>query len=252
MQTQNSFDPLDAQDEDDVGPPELTDSESEAEKCPLPPPIQRWGRVKQVKPRRRSKRFSPCQCCEPEDSAPSGEFSGDGSTPSGEPSIDSRATAMTSLIEVKAESLNSIKQEAEEWEELEFMVDSGAGHTVVGPTQVKAVQCSGEPNGRTYKLADGSHIPHMGSKTFVAATDNYSLHQLKAHITEVDSPLLSVSQLVDVGNTVVFSPTGSYVDVAAKKGVPAQRISLKRDEDVFKLKMWVPKGQPKPFQGPAQ
>ena len=40
VQTQNSFDPLDAQDEDDVGPPELTDSESEAEKCPLPP-IQR-------------------------------------------------------------------------------------------------------------------------------------------------------------------------------------------------------------------
>ena len=31
-----------------------------------------------------------------------------------------------------------------------------------------------------------------------------------------------------------------------------QRISLKRDEDVFKLKMWVPKGQPKPFQGLAQ
>ena len=44
-----------------------------------------------------------------------------------------------SLIEVRAEPLGGINQEVAEWEELEFMVDSGAGYTVVGLEQVKAV-----------------------------------------------------------------------------------------------------------------
>ena len=51
---------------------------------------------------------------------------------------------MSSLIEVRAESLNGINQKTEDWEELEFMVDSGAGHIVVGPEHVKAV-VAGEP-----------------------------------------------------------------------------------------------------------
>ena len=77
---------------------------------------------------------------------------------------------MSSLIEVRAESLNGINQKIEEWEELEFMVDSGAGHTVVGPEHVKAV-AAGEPEkDRNYKLVDGSMIPHKGSKTTQAAT----------------------------------------------------------------------------------
>ena len=66
--------------------------------------------------------------------------------------------------------MNGINQDVEEWEEIEFMVDSGAGHTVIGPDHVKAVT-AGEPEaGRNYKLADGSLIPHMGQKKFQAVT----------------------------------------------------------------------------------
>ena len=103
---------------------------------------------------------------------------------------------MSSLIEVRAESLNGINQNIEEWEELEFMVYSGAGHLVVGPEHVKAV-AAGEPEKDKHdKLVGGSMIPHEGSKTFQAATEDYSLRKLNAQVTDVDTPLLSVSQIV--------------------------------------------------------
>ena len=44
---------------------------------------------------------------------------------------------MSPLICVSAESLAGLDQKVEEWEELEIMVDSRAGHTVVCPEQVK-------------------------------------------------------------------------------------------------------------------
>ena len=79
---------------------------------------------------------SKCQCC--------ASSSTTGSAPSGESAGEREEINMTSLIEVRVEVLNGINQGAEEWEELEFMVDSGAGHTVVGPEHVKAV-AAGEP-----------------------------------------------------------------------------------------------------------
>ena len=100
--------------------------------------------------------------------------------------------------------MGGINQEVAEWEELELIVDSGAGHTVVAPGQVKAGH-TGEPApSARYKLADGSHVPHMGSKCFEAATEDYALHQINAQVMELDTPLLSVSQVVRSGNNVVF------------------------------------------------
>ena len=103
---------------------------------------------------------------------------------------------MSSLIEVTAESLNGIDQKVEEWEESECMVDSGAGHTAVNPEQVKAVATGEAVPGNIYKLADGNIIHHKGSKKFQAATEDYSMNVLEAQVTDVDTPLLSVSQVV--------------------------------------------------------
>ena len=100
---------------------------------------------------------------------------------------------------VRAESLSGINQKIEGWEELEFMVDSGAGHTVVNPEQVRAVATREPRPGNIYNLADGNIIHHKGSKKFRAATEDYSMHVLEAQVTDVDTPLLSVSQVVRGG-----------------------------------------------------
>ena len=132
------------------------------------------------------------------------------------------------------------------------MVDSGAGHTVIGPEHVKAVT-AGEPVvGKKYKLADGSFIPRMGSKKFRAVTEDNQSHELNAQITPVDDPLLSVSQVVLGGHTVVVSPKGSHINLVGGKYGAGRKLPMRLDGNVYKWAMWVPKEQPKSFQGPVE
>ena len=110
------------------------------------------------------------------------------------------------------DALNGLSEAAEEWEDIELMVDSGAGTTVIGQEHAKAVQAI-EPNPTAnYKLADGSIIHNHGRKKFVATTEDWELKTIRAAVTKVDTPLLHVSALVLVGGTVVFSPNGSYIE----------------------------------------
>ena len=46
------------------------------------------------------------------------------------------------------------------------MVDSGAGATVVGPEDVKAVQATDPDHSQNYKLADWSLTQDQGKKSF--------------------------------------------------------------------------------------
>ena len=150
------------------------------------------------------------------------------------------------LIEISMDSLNGLSEEAEEWEEIEFMVDSGAGTTVIGPEHAKAVQASDPDPDANYKLADGSIIHNQGRKTFKAVTEDWDLRKIGASVTKVDTPLLSVSALVLAGGTVVFSPQGSYIAAPGCKRVP-----LTAPKGVYNLQMWVPRNQANPFQGQA-
>ena len=151
---------------------------------------------------------------------------------------------MRSLIEMTAENLNGI-EDAQEWEELEFMVDSGAGTTVISPDEAKAIKLSDPDPSRTYKLADGSIIQNKGTKTFNAQTDDEQWRLINAQVTDVDKALLSVSQIVQKGGaTVVFSPEGGYIQSHEGTTIP-----LELRNNVYHLKMWIPKDQNKPFQG---
>ena len=103
---------------------------------------------------------------------------------------------MRSLIEVTMDALNGLADDVQEWEEIEFMVDSGAGTTVITPDEVKAVKPSDPDPRRTYKMADGSMIQDKGTKTFKAQTDDEQWRSISAQVTDVDKALLSVSQIV--------------------------------------------------------
>ena len=151
-----------------------------------------------------------------------------------------------SLLVVTTDSINGLEDAAEEWEEVEFMVDSGAGATVVGPDAVKAVQASEPDPSRNYKLADGSITQDKGKKSFNAQAQDESWWNLNARVTDVDKPLLSVSQMVEGGSTAVFAPGGSYIKCPKGTKMPIELRS-----NVYFLKMWVPKNQKTPFQGQA-
>ena len=101
-------------------------------------------------------------------------FLKEGSIPGEGPSESTCSAAAGSLLVVTTDSINGLGDTAEEWEEIEFMVDSGAGATVVGPEDVKAVQVSDPDPARNYKLADGSLTQDKGKKSFNAQAPDES------------------------------------------------------------------------------
>ena len=170
----------------------------------------------------------------------------EGTIPSEDLSESARSMTTGALTVIRATSINGLEKAAEDWEDIEFMVDSGAGATVVGPDAVKAVQASEPDPSRNYKLADGSLTQDKGKKSFNAQAQDESWWNLNARVTDVDKPLLSVSQMVEGGSTAVFAPGGSYIQCPKGKTMPIELRS-----NVWFLKMWVPKDQKKPFQGQA-
>ena len=152
---------------------------------------------------------------------------------------------METLIEVTIDSLNGLEGNVEEWGQVEFIVDSGAGTTVSGPADVKAVIASEPDPNKNYQTANGDIIQHMG-QSFNAVTEEEQVKRKTAQVTEVDKPLLSVHQVVKHGSTVVFSPSQSYIDTPG-----GQRLHMESAGNVYMLKMWVPKDQTPSFQGQA-
>ena len=124
------------------------------------------------------------------------------------------------------------------------MVDSGAGATVVGPEDVRAVEAEEADHAMNFRLADGSLIQDQGKKSFHAQDPEEEWWSLNARVTQAHQPLLSVSQVVKGGSTVVFSPTGSYI-----QSPNGRQLAMESKEDTYHLKMWVPKDQKMLFHG---
>ena len=89
-----------------------------------------------------------------------------------------------------------------------------------------------DPN-KNYRLADGIFIPNIGEKSFLGMTTEGVARRLKAQVTDVDRPLMSVSKLVENGGRVVFDKKGSYNEGGG------QRIAIEQEGKLFKLTMWV-------------
>ena len=202
-------------------------------------PVRRWSRSK------KAKRSDDRRNLDREPEA--------GTTPGSDPVLGERgeaeddvAMSTGALLVITTDSINGLENAAEEWEEVEFMVDSGAGATVVGPDAVKAVQASEPDPSRNYKLADGILTQDRGKKSFNAQAQDESWWNLNARVTDVDKPLLSVSQMVEGGSTAVFAPGGSYIKFPKGTKMPIELRS-----NVYFLKMWVQKNQKTPFQGQA-
>ena len=129
-------------------------------------------------------------------------------------------------------------EELQEWEEIEMAVDSGATETVVGEDMIKGVETKpGEATRRgvQYEVASGDLIPNLGEKNFLAYGEQGQARAIKAQVCEVNKALMSVSRMVQAGNKVVFSKSGSYVEDESTK----ERIPLREQGGMYMLKLWV-------------
>ena len=138
------------------------------------------------------------------------------------------------------EGVNMIEGKADEWEELEMAVDSGATETVVEDGMLLDVETrDGEASrkGVQYEVADGTLIPNLGEKTFVAVAEQGEMRKMTAQVCDVNKALLSVSKVVKAGNRVVFEEEGSYVEDRST----GERLYLKEAGGMYMLKLWVKK-----------
>jgi len=134
------------------------------------------------------------------------------------------------------EGLKSV-EEAPEWEVLEMAVDSGASESVVSDemlTRVTTVEGDAMKKGVQYEVADGTLIPNLGEKKFIAVSDNGVARQMRAQVCEVNKPLLSVHRVVQAGNRVVFAASGSYVEDEQT----GETMELVEKGGVYMLKLW--------------
>ena len=61
--------------------------------------------------------------------------------------------------------------------------------------------------------------------------------KMKAQVTDVDRPLMSVAQVGENCGRVVFDKKGSFIEGGGK------RIAIAQEGKLFKLTMWVPRDQ---------
>ena len=109
--------------------------------------------------------------------------------------------------------LDAVEEVAPEWEEIEMAVDSGASDSVVSEDMlngVETVEGKAKKMGGQYEVADGTLIPSLGEKKYIAVSDAGVARHMKSQVCEVNKALLSVHRCVQAGDNVVFAAAGSY------------------------------------------
>jgi hypothetical protein len=137
--------------------------------------------------------------------------------------------------------VNVVGSTGGEWEEIEMAVDSGATETVIGEEMLQGIQLKeGEAcrRGVKYEVADGTLIPNLGEKEFVAVGEGGEMRGMTAQVCEVNKALLSVSKMVKQGNKVVFEEEGAYVEDRHT----GERMYLKESGGMYMMKLWVKSG----------
>ena len=126
-----------------------------------------------------------------------------------------------------------------DWERIEFTVDSGAAETVIPSMSLKSVPTvSGEKhkNGIEYESACGTKIPNEGEKKCLLSTaDAPAEKPATFQVADIHKSLMSVSKMVDRGNTVCFGPEGSWV---FNPGT-SEYTTLRRKGGLFVMDAWV-------------
>ena len=131
-----------------------------------------------------------------------------------------------------------------EWENVEFTADSGAAESVVPSTALRSVKTEqGEKSKRgvEYESACGTTLPNEGEKRCMISTGDSPIEKLAVlQVANIGKSLLSVSKMVDKGNSVVFAPSGAYI----YNEMTGESTLLKRKGNLYVLDAWVRSAKP--------
>ena len=97
--------------------------------------------------------------------------------------------------------------------------------------------------GVEYEVANGARIPNLGEKKFTGYTEQGSSRRITAQVCSVNKGLLSVRNVGQAGNRVVFDAAGSYIE---DKSTGEAMILIER-QGKYVLKVWTRNGTKKDF-----
>ena len=138
---------------------------------------------------------------------------------------------------VEPEGVNAVNTPGE-WQEIEMAVDSGATETVMGEEMLVDIEIkpgAASRRGVKYEVANGTRIPNLGEKKFVAHSEEGAARSITAQVCDVNKALLSVKKVVGAGNRVVFDDEGSYIEDKSN----GEKMWLREDNGMYMLKMYV-------------
>ena len=95
--------------------------------------------------------------------------------------------------------------------------------------------------GKAYSSASGHPLHNLGEQLLSAVTDGGMETEVLFQLADVSCPLISVSQICDHGNRVIFGRGGGVImNLDTGHEVPFQR-----QGGVYSLGLWMRRGDPK-------
>ena len=124
------------------------------------------------------------------------------------------------------------------------VVDSGACKPVAPPSMAPGYpvrQNEASRARKAYSSASGHPLYNLGEQLLPAITDDGSETEVLFQLADVSCPLISVSQICDRGNRVIFGRGGGVtLNLTTGQEVPFQRVG-----GVYALGLWMCRGDPK-------
>ena len=131
-----------------------------------------------------------------------------------------------------------------EWIRLQGVVGSGACKPVAPPGMAPGhpvKQNEASRTGKTYSSASGHALHNLGEQLLSAVTDDGTETEMLFQIADVSCPLISVSQICDHGNRVIFGRGGGVI----LNLLTGQEVPFQRQGGVYVLGMWMRRGDPR-------
>lgn len=153
--------------------------------------------------------------------------------------MDRKRGKLKALKTIEPEGIRKVN--ADEWEEIELGVDSGATETVLGEEDLDHVKLEdgiAKKRGVEYEVANGMRVPNIGERRFIGYSEEGMGSEITAQVCDVNMPLLAVRRVVSQGNRVVFDSEGSYIQDKATGALNW----LEERNGMYILKLWVKRG----------
>ena len=131
-----------------------------------------------------------------------------------------------------------------EWARVQGVVDSGACKPVAPPSMAPGFpvrQNADSRSGKAYASASGFPLHNLGEQLLSAVTDQGVQTEVLFQLADVSCPLISVSQICDHGNRVIFGRGGGVI----LNLLSGAEIPFKREGGVYALGLWMRRGDPR-------